>query len=88
MKQKLLTEAKLCASAGRGLSWGQKPSLFALLESLGAVGEGSGQGKDERGWRGLEGLSAASRRSRRAQWRAVNSESHQIFLVRAEEGWL
>ena len=85
MKQKLLTEVKLCASARRGLSWGQKPSLFALFEFLGAVGEGSGQGKDERGWmRGLEELSAASGRSRRAQWRAVNSESHQVFLVRAE----
>ena len=85
MEQKLLTEAKLCASVGRGLSWGQKPSLFALFEFLGAVGEGSGQGKDERGCgRSLEGLSAAPRRSRRAQWRAVNSESHQVFLVRAE----
>ena len=29
---------------------------------------------------------AASRKSRRAQWRAVNSESNQIFLVRAEWG--
>ena len=29
---------------------------------------------------------AASRKSRRAEWRAVNSESHQIFLVRAEWG--
>lgn len=59
--------------------------MFALFEFLGAVGEGSGQGKDERGWvRSLEGLSAAPRRSRRAQWRAVNSESHQVFLVRAE----
>ena len=63
MKQKLLTEAELCASAGRGLSWGQKPLLSALFELLGALGEGSGQEKDEGGWvRGLEGLSAASRR--------------------------
>lgn len=50
MEQKLLTEAKLCASAGRGLSWGQKPSLLPCLSSwvlwVRAVVRG-----DERGWR-------------------------------------
>ena len=52
----------MCFS-GKRVELGQKPLLSALSELLGALGEGSGQEKDEGGWvRGLEGLSAASRR--------------------------
>ena len=182
MKQKLLTEAELCASAGRGLSWGRSPCCLLCLSSWvpwvravvrkkvredgwealrgcqqlqgegngnplqysclenpmdrgawwaavhrltqswtwlkqlsmhACTGEGNGNPlqysclENSRGrgawwatvcgvaqsWTRLKRLSssaaaaaAASRKSRRAEWRAVNSESHQIFLVRAEWG--